>query len=196
MAIIIPPGYAEVTVKFRAGGSGRNGNSVFGVKTGDVPTQSAVDTLSTVLSGAYRALLKAPGIYIGIRVLIGQDGGPPAELNSTSGTGAGATNVEMVPPQVQVLIKKTTALSGRHNRGRTFFPDCPEANILSDGSLQAALVTSYQTVADNIKNAFNTAPTWAGMVLLHQTGSLTPTPVNSYLVQQKAATLRPRFVRA
>jgi len=195
MAIVIPPGYAQITVKWRSGGSGRNGNTIYGVKVNDVVSQASVDTLCTVLSAPFKSIVKTPGIFIGIRVLVGQDGGPPTEFNSTSGTGTGGASVEMVPPQVQILVKKTTALSGRHNRGRSFWPDAPESNVLSDGTLQAALIASYQPVADTIKTALNTGPTWTGMVLLHETGTLTPTPVTTYLVQSKAATLRPRFVR-
>lgn len=191
---MIPPGYIQWTVNFRPGSTGRLCHSVFGVKVASPPTQSDVDAVSTTLSGIYRGFVKTPGRYDGSRILIGQDGGDPLELNTTAGNGTGTTTTAMLTPQVMMMIRKSTALAGRKHRGRTFIPDVQESLVDSDGTIQSSLLTGYQTSASDLFSLFAAGPVFDGMVLLH-TDSTVPTPVTSYTVQAKVATLRPRYER-
>jgi hypothetical protein len=195
MPLIIPPGYAQLTVKFHAGSTGRACVSVFGVAVATPPTITDLNAFSTSLSAYYRGQIKSPGTYDGIRALIGQDGGDPVELNSVAGAGAGTTNVEMVPPQVMVLLRKTTALAGRRNRGRTFWPDLQETHVTSAGALSSTMLTSLTTTASDILSLFSAGTVFDGMVLLHATGDTDPTPVTAYTPDPMVATLRPRFDR-
>lgn len=195
MPLVIPPGYCHLAVKFKAGGTGRNCISSFGLKVASAPTQSDLDAMINSVAAQYKLIIKSPGRFEGARLLIGQDGGDPIELNSVSGAGVGSAAVASLTPQVQILVRKGTALAGRRNRGRTFWPDTPETNVQNDGTLDSALITSYQTVATDLLGIFAAGSVFDGMVLLHQTSSLIPTPVTTYQVQSKVATLRPRYER-
>jgi hypothetical protein len=195
MPIVIPPGFAQINVNFSAGGTGRACTSVFGIAMTDTLTQAEWDAFSTGLGSQYKLIIKSPGRYEGMRILVGQDGPDPIEFNSVSGAGAGGTALESVPPQVMWMAKKTTALAGRRHRGRTYFPDLQETSCDKDGTIISGTLTALQTLCDGISSVFSSGTKLDGMVLLHDVVDPPPTPVTSYLASGKVATLRPRYER-
>lgn len=195
MSVIIPPGFAQVSVSMVEGSTARECTNVFGVALTGPPTQAEVDTLCGDLAAAYKPWLSTGSLFSGIRVLVGQDGGDPTVLESTDGTGAGARGGDFTSPQVQALIKKTGPLAARNNIGRTFLCDVTEANLDSAGNISGAQLTLLVNTADAIQTSFGLTDPWNGIVLLHSTAD-EPTVVVRYAAQTKCATLRPRFPRS
>lgn len=195
MPILIPPGFAEVTVHFTPSGSGRACNSVFGLGLDDTWDELTFGSFSSNLSTSYKQVLHTGGHYDGLTALVGQDGGDPVVFETTEGAGNGTRTGDLAPPQVQALVKKSSATFGRKGRGRTFVPDMLESQINDDGSLTSGGLTVVGTFATQVLEAFNDVilPS-TGMYILHSS-STPPSLVTSYSAENKVATLRPRYVR-
>lgn len=193
MAVIIPPGYAQVIVNLRSGRSSHACKNIYGWTLADSLTQAAVDEFCDDLAAAYKPVMNSASHFDGIRVLEGQDGGDPIEWNSTSSAGVGTTTGDLTSPQVMALLKKTTALSGRHNRGRTFVIDPKESWVNDDGSLNSTAISAYSTMADAVYSSGDIA-FFGLMTILHSTSQV-PTPVTTFTVEGQVATLRGRFPR-
>lgn len=192
-AVIIPEGYAQVEVHFRQADTGKRCSNTFGVKVPTPLTQSDVNTLSTSLAAAYKPILHTGSVYDGIRVLEGASG-PALVWESASGAGAGSRTVtNRTTPQVQFMVEKRTALSGRQFRGRTFHVDVGETDVDATGAIAGSVITLLTTFADAVMAAL-VAGTYDGMVILH-TDSTTPTVVTSYIPDALVATLRRRYSR-
>jgi len=192
MPVIIPPGFGEVTFHSTVN-SGKAINTVYGVVLGSVPTQTELNTLSTAFGAPWTNILSTNSAYVGCRLLIGQDGGPPTILESVSGAGAGGRGSAMCPPQVQHLIRKGTNIASRQGIGRTFVPDVVEGNVTDTGVINSTEQTLCQTFATAVFAAL-LAGAFDGMCLLHS-DSREPDVVESYVTETKVATLRRRFVR-
>lgn len=84
---------------------------------------------------------------------------------------------EELPPQVCPLVKWATGLSGRRNRGRSYFPASVEATQTA-----GELSTAYKTAVQNVANAHlrlgeSLAPTWEKVIYGYPyEGDLTATP--------------------
>lgn len=193
MAVIIPPGFCQVVVNLRSGRSSHACRNVYGWTLVNPLDQTQVDSFCDDLAAAYKPVLNSASHFDGIRVLEGQDGGDPIEWNSTSSAGVGTTTGDLTSPQVQALIKKTTALSGRHNRGRTFVIDPKESWVNDDGSLNSTAISAYSTMADAVYSSGDGDP-FELMCILHSTSQV-PTPVTTFAVEPQVATLRGRFPR-
>lgn len=199
--VIIPVGYARICVRWRTGGGQRSVCSIFGVKLNDVVTNTAVSNLSGTIGGAFKPNIGNTGYFFGIEVLVGQDGTDPLFFQSTTGNavGTGNTVTSVTSPQVQTLCKKTSALAGRKNRGRTFLTDVAESEVDGNGNLNAAASTRLTTFCSSMMTALGNPPgstsPWDGMVILHTAFPPSPTPINSYIPETRVATLRPRYVR-
>jgi len=190
--IFIPPGFAQITLKLK-NATGHACVNLVGVRLSGPPTQVNLNSFSTTVGAPYTNVLSTSGRYDGLRILIGQDGGPPTVMESTSGSGAGGRGGAMSPPQVQHLIKKGTAFATREGVGRLFIPDVLESEVDQAGVLTALEIALVGTLATAIGTAC-TASVFTGQYLLHSTGRA-PDPVTSFTAQPKAATLRRRYDR-
>lgn len=103
-----------------------------------------------------------------------------------------------LPINCSILVKKQTALGGRRNRGRMFFP-CPEESATDPAGVYApASVTAFnvQTAKLLTGGTVHTAFGFLGdPVVLHETGSQTPAEVTDLVTQSKIATQRRRLRR-
>lgn len=183
----IPPGYARVLIRYTSG-VGHQCQNVIDYAVATPPDQSEVDALSTLYSTPYKAQLNGSGRFNGVRVLIGSDG-DPSVLESSSGAGAGARGSALAAPMCQGLIKKVTALSGRHNRGRIFIPDMTEGDVGDNGTLDSTAVTRLNNIASVL---YISGVLWTDPVILHEDGG-TPTVVTQIVAESIAATLRRRY---
>lgn len=107
--------------------------------------------------------------------------------------GSGST---MLPNNCATLLRKSTALGGRRNRGRMYIA-CPfEAEVSAAGAVTPAAVTAWNTAAALIMpgGAIHTAFGFLGdAVVLHDEGSQTPAVVTDLGCQAKIATQRRRM---
>lgn len=190
---IIPVGFAEITVDFRASGTGRQCFSVFGVEVVNPVSQADVDLLSGNLSLVYKPILGSfNGRYNGLRLEIGNDG-DNLELFSTQGAGAGTHGGDLTSPMAMVCILKHALAVNRAARGRTFLPDVTEAHVNDDGSLTSAALTLYTAFADGVLAALEDGD-FNGMHILHNSARV-PDDVTAYTVAPKISHLDTRYVR-
>jgi hypothetical protein len=105
---------------------------------------------------------------------------------------AGTGSPNEVQPNMAVLVQKRTALGGRRNRGRVYWP-CAEDAVDSGGNVDTAVLAVMQ---DQF-SAFRLQTTTVGLTLhiLHSSAPTTPTPVTALTVQAIAATQRRRLRR-
>lgn len=102
------------------------------------------------------------------------------------------TGVNHMPNNSALLIRKATALGGRKNRGRMFFPSPTEENVGVVGDVLTAERTAWNTML----TAWLTGEaTTLGLqpVLLHADGVTVPTVVTGLQTQSKIATQRRRL---
>lgn len=189
MGTFVPPGFGLISVEYSLVGDPEPMFTTWGVTLTDVPTPADllayyitdVQELTHMMSTDYTA--------IAIHCAVGQDGGPPVLVDralADAGTGSAAA----CPQNVAVLIKKQTALGGRHGRGRTFWPGIPEGQVNSAGVIGSTALGDWQDAA-NFLEAF-TDP-FGPPVLLHVDASITPTPITGFLVDGRVATQRRRL---
>jgi hypothetical protein len=97
------------------------------------------------------------------------------------------------PPNVAILVKKSTAFGGRQNRGRFYWP-CPNEQGISNTGL---LTSDYWTNLQEGWESFRQDIADAGypIVILHSKESITstPRPVTRLSVDTKVATQRRRL---
>lgn len=192
--MIIPPGFIAVFARF-TNQSGHSCQSVMGYSIGSIFDQTNADFVSDTLATAYKAQLGTGSRWVGVHVLIGNDG-PLGEVNSASSAGNGSRSGDLVSPQVQGLLSKKTAFTGRRNRGRMFVPDMSEAQVDNGGQINSG----GRALLQDIANAwFVAVPAGSGSidaaVILH-TDSTAPTPVTTFNAEAMVATLRNRYIRA
>lgn len=117
-----------------------------------------------------------------------------AGVATTPGTGTGTP----LPNNCATLLKKSTALGGRRNRGRMYVP-CPmEAEVDGAGICTAPSLTAWNTECAKILpgGAVHTAFGFLGdAVVLHEAGSQTPAVVTDLSPAPKIATQRRRMRR-
>ena len=100
---------------------------------------------------------------------------------------------ERLPPNCAVLVRKITAIGGHAFRGRIYLPPCfiSEGNINEAGILNAADRTVVQ---DRINTWEGIVVTGSyGLILLHSSVLVAPTPITSWIVDSQIATQRRRL---
>jgi hypothetical protein len=198
MSVIIPAGYANAAFRFSLTGDPEVMVSTMGYDLNAVTGQSLADSLATGFTAA--AAFPAANIltgytFLGVRVAVGQDGGPPVIFESpvsVVGTNLGPP----FPSNVSLLVRKITALGGRRGRGRMYFPPAflGEDSISSIGIIAEA---QRGPLSDRFFAA-TAAPAGATRVLLHgpEVGAPTaPTPITNVILDRLVATQRRRLRR-
>lgn len=81
---------------------------------------------------------------------LGQGLTAPFEVVGSSVAIAGGASLSVPPPQVCALVKKTTSIGGKANRGRTYFPwFVDQSHIAENGIIDSAEVAGLQTHITN-----------------------------------------------
>lgn len=117
-----------------------------------------------------------------------------ASVTPAVGTNGGAS----LPNNCATLVKKSTTLGGRRNRGRMYFP-CPvEGEVDGAGTITIGAIGSWNTVLLRLLPGGGTHTAFGVLgdaVVLHDSGSQTPTEVSDLGCQTKIATQRRRMRR-
>ncbi len=197
----IPAGYAIGSLRWTCVGDPEPHVSTIGldVVSASTPTPAQVaDLLSTAWISAHPAgALSALYVFIGSTVTFGpQPGeGPSAEdVRNVPGT---ASNSTAPPPtsNVSLLVKKSTALGGRRNRGRMYLPAgyLKETDIDQNGWMIESTRGVYQARMDAFLSNLTTPAPTLNPVILHSDALVEPTPITSFTVQRQVATQRRRM---
>jgi hypothetical protein len=194
MARIIPADYGEVQWIAQLPGDTHTTEVTVGVALDGSPTASDVFDLYT--DGGWQDLWHAIAVeqwtMVRGRCVIGDGTGSPPVVE-TIFADDGATGSDGITPNTAVLIKKSTGLGGRANRGRMYWPGVDEDSVAPTGALDSGFVSGVQVLADALIPALNVGP-FIGYVILH-TDNSTPTPITGFLVESTVATQRRRLPR-
>ena len=93
-----------------------------GVDNGAHTPQQCVDIFANFLKIEFQSLLSDNVTVPPAQVLKGDGTNVPAVALASIGSYNGTNTITEPSPQVTALFKKTTALAGKQNRGRTYFP--------------------------------------------------------------------------
>lgn len=187
--MIIPEGYAQISLEFSGVIYDHNPFVTFGVQ--NVLVDGAAEIASSV-EVACKSLVEnfchTTTQLIGIHVKKGPNSTGAAASRSVSQAGtvggtAGYSNTAY-------LVEKQTALGGRQGRGRMFIPGVSDSIVDPGGLLTPANIVLFDAELESFLDSLDLAS--LPMVLLHN-NALTPTPVSGMQVDPKAATQRRRM---
>lgn len=200
--LIIPDGYAQVSIPHRYAGFARPAWITFGVNL--EATESDYLDLANLITTRYRTAVGGgidTSVTIGpTRMRIGQASGEPVNILGTT-SGAGTSAGEKLPPNCNLYVQKRTLRGGRRGRGGFFIPwATSETGVSETGRLSPTDVGNFQTAMNAFWDAMS-GPTEdpMGLVLLHTDGGDTvpgePTPVVSLVVTDVVGSQRRRLDR-
>lgn len=191
MSLIIPPGFALITWRFSCDGDSEEMLSTCGVSdegTANELAQLASDSFTDAFA---ENMISQSYTFLGCRSAVGQDGGPP-DTGEYDTLWVGSADPTRYAPNTAILLKKTTGVGGRANRGRMFLPpiwhEMGGSNVSAAGVMGLDVVGEIQTAVD----------TWFGPlepVILHDDSSpvSVPTPITAITVQARLASQRRRL---
>lgn len=193
-----PPGYADCSYEFRQTGLTRPAYVTFGVDPTDTDPQLIAGSLQAawLATGSMKSIMDSSVTMTAVRVSLGTDG--TADLVYVLATNqAGGMASLTVPPNVAVLIHKSTNRGGRRGRGRMYLPWSVQSTQVDEGG---QIVASQVTIITTAITTWRTQLTTLGspLVLLHGPGKTAmpaPDPVTSASCDRLVATQRRRLGR-
>jgi|ERR1700681_4508308 len=109
--------------------------------------QDAVDDFSNNFQATWGTVLDTDVTMLAPTIKLGDGSTTPFEAVSAVPVALGANITAVVTPNVAVLMKKTSGLGGRQNRGRTYMPFALDANVVNEnGTIPAVNVASYTSL--------------------------------------------------
>lgn len=191
MSLVIPPGFAQVALRYRLDGDPEEMISTFGVVVDGNGVAEAGAIVSAHETSFPAAAIASGWTFVGVTLRVGQDGGPPAVVELLEAT-VGTAAANGLPNNSAYLIRKSTDVGGRPGRGRMYIPPfvIQEGDISQTGFLTES---DRSDLSDLMGPVLNAAPP----VLLHDSLSpvTDPTPITSFSVQPQIATQRRRMRR-
>lgn len=195
MSLVIPPGFAQVIYRSGLAGDPEECLWTLGIATsGFGGGQDIADSLRADFLAAWPAASILTGwSFIGTRVYVGQDGGPPTVWESAGDAVAGTNAGPGLPPNCAFLVQKRSGLGGRRNRGRMFLPagfGVGEDSVPITGVMAEAQRAALQT---RCNAAFLGAE---DRVIFHDEdtpGGTVPTVITTLIMQARLATVRRRL---
>jgi hypothetical protein len=198
VGVVVPVGEVQVVLRWLAAGDPEEMVSTFGI-SGRGPYSSAQDVAVSVAAITATELcpatLMASGYtFVGVTAYVQQDAFG-AEVGESLVNIAGSGGWSALPNNCAVLVRKRTASAGRQGRGRLFLPPyrIGEDDVDLAGVIDGGAIGSLQSEIDDWVLALETAFTGDDLVLFHQDGD--PTPITSWGVDNKLATVRRRMRR-
>jgi len=202
MAVVIPDGFAEFTVNWTHFGVGQPYANVFGadVSAADSPA-AAMLTVRNAIQDNLFTHMDISTTWVSVEGRFGPVTGPsPGPNIEIPEGGTGALSITVPPPQVTLLVKKITALGGRANRGRFYWPGMLTTTALNEnGSIETGALANYQSYFDDFFDQMETGDGGADdpcpLVILHDETSPTTTPtlLTGLVVDGRCATQRRRL---
>lgn len=197
MALLIPPGFAQLVLRWQLAGDPEPMVSTLGYDVSGLG--GAYDAFLTSINNQYPISFGAGArlsvyTFIGSILYVGQDGSPPAVYERPAAE-AGSSGSQAPPSNCATLVRKNTALGGRRGRGRMFLPpfNLAETSVDANGNLDGAYVSGTNS------NLASWLVTGRSPVLLHNSEGVSPppapTPITTLVVQTKIATQRTRMRR-
>jgi len=200
MPLIIPNGFGVLTLRWLAESDPEEmvstvGYSWTGADEGN-PQIHAIALNSCWKTSFPASAFSSRYTYKGARVVYRLPGGGDLLEGEITESIVGTGTASPIPSNSALLVRKTSSLGGRRNKGRFYFPPwfLPESSIDSNGRMSSGDVAGLQTRFTSFFDCFieGTDPVVIP-VILHSSGSPTPTAVNAFVVQDQIATQRRRM---
>lgn len=197
--LVIPNGFAEYSFTHRLTGYDRLAVNTFGVQWADGSESLATQAASIMGFWIARVLPFMDTSVTLVRcVAIGRDSGGVLHRYDHNLSSAGSTAGAATTPNVALLVRKSSTLAGKQNRGRLYVGWCTEEGSVDEtGQIAGATVTVYQTAFDALHADLATRVPNADMVILHREVDPGPQPaptvVSSLNVESRIATQRRRL---
>lgn len=191
--MIIPAGFAQVTMPFDHQASARDALVVFGVENAGAFANPS-DLAAAVWSAVAADLIPVidANVTVGPLEVRMNVGGTELVGTGTDSDLGDAVN-ETVPSNVALLVKKVSGLSGRANRGRMYFPwTVAENDVTEVGQIAPSTLSDFQTAFSAFLSDLGSAD--VPMVILHNAAG-TPANVAELVVDGLVATQRRRLGR-
>lgn len=193
----IPLEFGEAWFGFTTTGDNETMYTHLGYGVAATVTQAAIDAGFADFITQFRVRFPSTTTLIGGHFLEQTSAGIrrwDASVTPAIGTGAGSG----LPNNCATLVKKSTALGGRRNRGRMYFPTPLEGEVDGAGTNTIGAVTAWNTLLLRLLPGGGTHTAFGVLgdaVVLHDEGSQTPTEVTDLGCQTKIATQRRRMRR-
>lgn len=193
-----PPGYADCSYEYRQTGLTRPAYITFGVDPTDTDPALIAGSLQAawIATGSLKSITDSSVTMSAVRVSLGTDGtGDLVTVLATNQVGGMASLT--VPPNVAVLVHKSTSRGGRRGRGRMYLPWSVQSTQVDEGGqIVSSQVTIITTALGVWKTQLSTLA--CPLVLLHGPGKTAlpaPDPVLSMSTDRLVATQRRRLGR-
>jgi hypothetical protein len=180
MTLVIPLGFAECAAELRGAGDPQPWFVTFGVDLGEgtETDEDKIDQVSTLFGTTIMGVVDNTVRFKGIHARVGTGTTDTAAI-VTSADVPGAGGFPSLPQNCAALIDKFTGAPGRTGRGRFFMPMVlAESQVDNVGVITGTVVTQITTAFQHFRDllAVNDGFPIAPMVLLHNAGSVLPTP--------------------
>jgi hypothetical protein len=114
-------------------------------------------------------------------------------VESTNAPIDGGFSSECCPSNCAVLVRKLSALGGRKNRGRLFYPDVPKTHVNQNGIMDSSWTSQLQSDFEDFFTAVSDVTGLEDGVLFHSDELDAPTELIGLKVQRQIATQRRRM---
>src|SRR6187402_1004526 len=163
--MFIPAAAAQVNLLIGGSPCPQGAQMTFGV-AGTIledPTEIGHAVITAVEESNFFGNAVTDLIMTGVLVKHGpNDTGPSAEVGANI---RGETSGMSVPPNVSVLVRKSTVQGGRKGQGRFFWPGLPEQGVGNEGLLTQQYLGDLQVAMDSFLDELASAG--LNMLLLH-----------------------------
>jgi hypothetical protein len=110
--------------------------------------QQVADAVQSEYNAAWTALHDNNCTILPPTVLLGDGTNVPGFAIGSGGSVTGTNVFVGTPPNISLLIKKTTALAGKKNRGRIYMPFmAPATDVSENGAVDPSWLTAVQSAA-------------------------------------------------
>jgi len=200
MALVIPTGFAQVSIQFRNAGDPDPWYVTFAVEHpvdfGDYDL--IADKVADAWIANHLGSMNTTTTMTGVQLRVGVGGDVPLTLFFPSAANGGSST-QKLPQNCALLVTKVTNRPGRTGKGRYFIPNIlTESSVDQVGVITSGDVTDFQNNAtgflEDLAAAGDSFP--CPMVLLHNAGApggTTPTPVDALVVDNVISTQRRRL---
>lgn len=202
--IFIPEGLTQALIRFRLTGDPQEMAITLGV--GQAGADQTAEEEAANIAGAVTAagsILGSPSEYYTQWTFVGvttrKQTATGFEVGEEVVNAAGTATGDTLPVNTSMLVKKVTALGGRHNRGRCYMPlvGLDESDIDDNGMIASGELTSQQGRWDTFFDELVAADVVPCLFHYPYTGTPEPPETNltGFVVQAQVATQRRRLRR-
>lgn len=187
----IPVGFGQATFTYSGSGVPTGAANTMGFQNvgGATAAELSVALVDLWADEVMPALVQNTGLA-GCLVKLGPLSTGPSAF--TASTVAGSDLSAQASPNVAYLVRKTTALGGRKNRGRFFLPGVDESEVDQGGNVSP---TKLENLNLALSDAFTRMIAEDTPPMLLHNDATAPTAITVFSIDSKVATIRRRLRR-